>query len=113
MEDWGEIKLLNIDNGWDFWCLFDALCKESSLLYDRTQIVDAYKNGNLYGLKVKETEEMNARSAMMDKIFLNCLYLLPCLCIKEDKKIAFLWIHHSAQNIGIDKKFTELLRINV
>ena len=51
MEDWGEIKLTQIDSSDEFWNLFDELRDDNSgFLHNRSTILDAYKNGDLYGL---------------------------------------------------------------
>jgi hypothetical protein len=113
MDDWGEIKAIQIVDGSDFWCLLDELFGDKTgFVYSRIKLVEAYKNGKLYGLKVCETDEMYARGAMMDKIFCNCMYLLPCLCIKEGNEATLLWIHTRARHMGLLEKLLELLRID-
>src|SRR5205809_561033 len=70
MDDWGEIVLVIITNGDEFWTLFDELeDDESGFIGNRSVLVDAYKDGNLYGLKVTETDSMYHRGAQQDKIF--------------------------------------------
>ena len=55
MDDWGEIKLTKIESD-DFWCLFDELCNDNSgFIHNRATILEAYKEENLYGLRVNET----------------------------------------------------------
>ena len=87
MNDWGEIKLAQIDSD-DFWRLFGELCDDNSgFIHNRCAILEAYKNETLYGLKVSETDSMYERGARMDNIFCEySWYLLPCFCIKEDNK---------------------------
>jgi hypothetical protein len=112
MEDWGKIKLEQIDSH-DFWCLFDELCDDiSGFLNNRSTILEAYKNGNLYGLRVNETDKMYQRGARIDNIFCdNSFYLLPCFCVKENNKAIIIWTHTRARKMGFAKKLVELLHI--
>jgi hypothetical protein len=112
MNDWGEIKLNQIDNK-EFWCLFDELCDDNSgFVHNRNIILEAYKDGNLYGLRVCETDQMYERGARIDNIFCkNSWYLLPCFCIKENNKAIIIWTHTRARNMGFAKKLVTLLQI--
>ena len=113
MDIWGEIKVNKIEDGADFWCLINELLNDNSdFLYNRNTIVEAYKNGNLYGLNVNETDEMYKKGSRIDNIFcVDSMYLLPCFCIKEDNKAIIIWTHTRARNNGFAKKLVELLRI--
>ena len=113
MEDWGEIKLTQIDDSDDFWCLFDELCDDNSgFLHNRSTILEAYNEGNLYGLRVSESNTMYERRARMDTIFCeDSFYLLPCFCVKENNKAIIMWTHQRARKMGFAKKLVELLRI--
>ena len=112
MEDYGELQLDQI-NSEDFWCLFDELCNDNSeFLNNRSTMVEAYKNGRLYGLRVNETEQMYKRGAIMDILFCdNTFYLLPCFCIKENNTAVIIWTHTRARHMGFAKKLVELLQI--
>jgi hypothetical protein len=114
MDDWGEIKLQQIDSE-DFWSLFDELCDDNSgFLNNRTTILNAYKDGNLYGLRVIESDKMYERGAVMDNIFCsNSWYLLPCFCVKEHNKAIIIWTHTRARKMGFGKKLVELLQIEI
>ena len=100
-------------NSNDFWCLMEELSgAESGITCERSIILEAYKNGNLYGLSVIETDEMYKRRACEDKIFChNTFYLLPCFCIKENDKAICIWTHTRARRNGFAKKLVELLQI--
>ena len=115
MEDWGEIKLAKIDSGYEFWCLMDELYDDQSgFIHNKNTILEAYKNNNLYGLKVIETDNMFEREAMIDNIFCldsGSLYLLPCFCIKDDNKAIIIWTHSRARKMGFAKKLVNLLNI--
>jgi hypothetical protein len=112
MDDWGEIKLDQIE-GNEFWYILDELYNDNSgFLCNRTTILKAYKSGNLYGLRVYETDEMYKRGARKDTIFCeNSWYLLPCFCIKENNKAIIIWTHTKARKMGFAKKLVELLQI--
>lgn len=114
MKDWGEIKLVQIDDH-DFWCIFDELDDDDSLfLNNRDFIVRSYKDGNLYGLRVDETDNMYKRGAGSDGIFCSdSLYLLPCFCIREEDKAMIIWTHTRARKMGFARKLVELLQIKV
>lgn len=110
----GEIKLVQIEDGSDFWCLFDEIYPaKTGTGYHRNKFVEAYRNGYLYGLKMCETDEMYTRGAMMDKLFCNCSYLLPCLCIKEGKRATLIWTHQRANHLRLTQKILELLHIEI
>ena len=113
MEDCGEIKLAQIDDSMDFWRLFEELCDDNSGFYhNRSVILEAYKNENLYGLRVTETDKMYERGARIDNIFCNeSWYLLPCFCVKENNKAIIIWTHTRARKMGFAKKLVELLNI--
>jgi len=116
MEDWGKIILKQINSD-DFWCLYDELLDDNSgFFYNRSTILEAYRDKNLYGLTVLKTDEMYERGSRMDKIFCNnefnnSFYLLPCFCIKENNKAVIIWTHTRARNMGFAKKLVELLNI--
>ncbi len=114
MDDWGQLEVTKIIDGEYFWCLFDELCDDkSNFLHNRSNIVEAYKNGNLYGLQVIETDEMCNRRAKLDTIFCNgSFYLLPCFIIKENNQAIIIWTHSRARNKGFARKMIELLEIN-
>ena len=80
MDDWGEIELEQIDYI-QFWHLFDEMVDDrSGFLNNKDVMLEAYKNGNLYGLRVNETDSMFKRGARKDTVFCeNSWYLLPCV----------------------------------
>lgn len=118
MEHWGEIKLTKIEHGFDFWCLFDELSNDNSnFINNREIIVDAYRKGNLYGLNVDESDHMFANKSINDDIFARhhngalSWYLLPCLCVVENKKCIIIWVHTRARRKGLGTKLVKLLKI--
>jgi len=99
----------------DFWCLIEELIDDKSgFLHNRRTILEAYKDGNLYGLRVIETESMYERGASTDPIYCtNSFYLLPCfcVCVKEENKAIMIWTHSRARKMGFGKKLVETLQI--
>jgi hypothetical protein len=138
MEEWGEIKLTKIDID-DFWHLYDELQNdESGFLNNRSTILEAQQNGNLYGLRINETDEMYERGSRGDEtdemfetgsrgdetdemyergsrgdeIFCkNSMYLLPCFCVEENNNAIIIWTHTRARKKGFAKKLVNLLNI--
>lgn len=113
MGDYGEILMKKIISGNDFWALFDELVDDKSgFLYNRSIIIDAYKNGNLYGLEVTETDSMYRRCARSDSIFcFDTSYLVPCFCVIENENAIILWVHTRARRRGFGSKLVHLLGI--
>jgi len=112
MDDWGEIKLKQINSD-DFWNLFEEIINDrSGFFYNKNCILQAYKDGNLFGLEVDETDSMYKRGARMDKIFCEkSFYLLPCFCVIDNNKAIIIWIHTRARKMGFAKKLIKLLKI--
>ena len=113
-DDYGEIKVFQIDSGDEFWILIGEICDDkSNFIHNKSTIVDAYKNGHLYGLCVIETDQMYKRGAQKDTVFCDGgLYMLPCFCIKENDDTAMIiWVHSRARMKGYGKKLVQLLNI--
>ncbi len=111
--DWGEIKLEKINDGADFWHLIGELIDDNSNFFiNKNKIVESYKEGTLYGLRVCETDKMFERSARMDEIFCqDSWYLLPCFCVKENDVAIIIWTHSRARKNGFASKLVKLLQI--
>ena len=103
--DWGDIHLCEITSGDDFWSLFyelsdyEVMCEESNNntstnVFNKSLFIESYKYGNLFGLYVDETKDMNKRKAYNDNIFCKyTYYLLPCFCIRKKHVIINIWVH--------------------
>lgn len=79
-----------IDCGFDFLCLYRELLDDnSSFLHNLDTILDRYKEGDLYGLRMIETGFVHDRGTRDDEIFCRNLsgevsfYLLSCICTKK------------------------------
>ena len=110
-----DYLLYRVKHSEAFWCLMDELNNDSSgFLHNRATILDAYVNGNLYGLQLNENKHYDLNP--FDSIYCNCYiscqyYLFPCFCIKENDKAIIIWTHTRARNKGFAKKLVELLKI--
>jgi hypothetical protein len=114
MDNWGPIQLNKIDCSRDFWALINELHDDmSDFVYNKDNILDAYVEGNLYGLSVSETDEMYKNRENNNPIFVQdaSLYLLPCFCIVNNDIAIIIWTHTRARRKGFAKKLVELLNI--
>lgn len=115
MEFWGEIKLLKITDGNDFWNLFEELVDDKSdFIQNKNFLLESYRDGNLYTLYVEENLWMFRNNIEEDPIFCKgngSEYILPCFCIKEDKKAMIIWVHSRARRKGLGSRLVKLLEI--
>lgn len=117
MQDWGEIKLLKIEAGGDFWDLIDELSDgKSDFFHNRGMLVEAFRDGNLYGLRVSETGAMFRNGVRRNIEFVRSntgytLYMLPCLCVRHMDKAIIIWTHSRARRQGFARKLVTLLDI--
>ncbi|WP_339044358.1 hypothetical protein [Cardinium endosymbiont of Tipula unca] len=114
-EDWGKIKLTEINTPTRFWRLFDELRNDKSeLVYERDLILNAFINGNLYGLEVEETDSMFERDSLEEDGFCeNTFMMLPCFCIAKEKVDhipEIVWVHKRATGNKFDAMMLEQLR---
>jgi hypothetical protein len=113
MDDWGNIRVKEINTGSDFWSIYSELEDDKSgFLWNRDIILDAFKSGDLYGLEVGETNSMRKRGARTDELFCkDSWYLLPCFCVKKDETVLIVWTHSRARRRGFAKKLIQSLRV--
>jgi len=113
-DDWASVDLQLIDNGNDFWSLYDSIDDD---FYDyREQFLNAYYYNTLYGLRVSSTEEMKQRMAYNDDIFCKgSNYLLPIFAsvVNEEKYniCALVWTHKRARGHGFGAYLLSSLNI--
>jgi hypothetical protein len=93
----------------DFWALYDELVNDKSgFLANRSSLLEAYREGNLYSLGVCETDAMRKS----DPIFCpETDYLLPCLCIRRGSVAEIVWTHTRARRLGLGRRLVNLLGI--
>jgi hypothetical protein len=94
------IHLIIITHESDFFILYDELLNDhSGFIYNRSSILNAYKNGLLYGLKQSTN-------------------LLPCLCILRNscnpiiREAEILWVHTRMRQNHLGQTLIHLLNIN-
>jgi hypothetical protein len=116
--DYGKFVLTPIESGDDFWCLIKALQDDnSSFMNNISTIVERYKEGKLFGLRVSETDSMYKRGARTDDAFCRDLhgelswYLLPCFCIVIGQTAEICWVHSKLRRMGLGKALVSLLKV--
>jgi ribosomal protein S18 acetylase RimI-like enzyme len=98
-------------------CLLDELVDdESGFIHNKATLVEEYKNGNLWGLRVEETDAMFDRQAAIDPLFcpvsLSQLYMLPCFCtVTPTSTVQVIWVHSRARRMGLGSTLIRLLNI--
>lgn len=115
---WGEVQTIKIKSTEDFWGLIDELHDEEEynqngkgFYCNRERILDAYVQGNLYGLRVKETVEMYERGSRLEEIILMGKYLLPTLCVVDGDEAIIIWVDERARRCGFASKLIKDLKI--
>jgi hypothetical protein len=115
--DLGIPRLSKIERGEDFWRLMDELADDKSgFVHNKTILVDAFRQGKLFGLRVEETDAMFKRQAWKDTVFCKgSYYLLPCLCIRHGVRGSYIatiiWTHSRARRKGFARTLVKLLKI--
>jgi hypothetical protein len=86
----------------------------TGLWFNRGIMIDAYKEGNLYVQKFKETDINWCKSKFWTKLHDSCMVIkysrstLPAFCvIDEDDHIDLIWTEKSVRNLGIAKSFVD------
>lgn len=116
--DYGEIKLISVEDGSDFWILADEMTNYrgdlSPMTSDRPLVVESFKKGSLYSLRMTETGAMFQRGAREDPLFsrsyLNDLsfYIIPCIIIVEEGVVLWIWVHPRARRLGFGRQLVKL-----
>jgi hypothetical protein len=122
--DYGALQEFKVDTDMAadvYWYILDLLQQEGDgFLHNKVWIMDALVRGNVYGLKVTETDAMFERRAWKDPIFnlldrpkgmYRPMYMLPCFCIMEKDACTIMWVHSSARGKGIGRAMVQLLDI--
>ena len=107
-DDWGTIHLLQIVDGNDFCCILEEM--NDGTVIHKHRFAEAYRDGNLFGLYVEETDDMFSREAYNDPIFCqNSSYLLPCTAIKRNGFIQSVWSHERVKGYRFEKHLIRML----
>lgn len=122
------LYLQKIESSADFWYLMDELIDDQSkLYYNRDSLLNSFTFGDLYGLKMHETEEMRMKrmrgdSVRDDSIFCKdykrnaSFYLVVCFCVcdkKKDGTISYIWTHTRARHKGLATILVNYLEPNI
>ena len=112
--DWGSLKVFKVESGSDFWALLSELLNDKSdFLHNLNIIVESFKDGNLYSIRVVETDSMYRRGAHEDSIFVKgTFFVLPCICIIEQNCAEIIWVHTRARRKGFASHMIEELNVN-
>ena len=84
------MKLIKIKDSKNFWYLYDMVNGDTKI--DRKLLLSSYKSGYLYGIK-KENQ------------------IIPCLCIRNNHYVLFIWVHTNYRNQGIGRYLLKSLNI--
>jgi hypothetical protein len=122
---WNDyIELVQI-NSYGLACLINKM-NDELIDFDikyKTTVLEALKNDNLYGLKLKDVEiferkcsneyynEFSCWQQYWNKVLCNN-YLLPCFCVKENNKAIIIYTSKNHRNTGFAKKLLDLLQID-
>jgi hypothetical protein len=117
-EDWGDLEVVEIKQGEHFFKLLEELEDDGSeFLGNKRVIATAYKEGNLYGLRVRESDGMFARRARRDPIFCQATscYMLPVFCVitvtPASVMADIIWTHSRARRNGFARHLVKTLGI--
>lgn len=98
------LRVKRINDGERFWRLYSELeddndreDNESGYVWNRSDLVEAFKDGNLFGLEIKGAADL--------------YFLLPCLCIVKDSIVSNVWTHTRARRKGFAIMLIKLLRV--
>lgn len=116
--NYGEVRLTKIGDSVDFWTLFDEMSAteqvNNPVISNRVCLLDAFKEGILFSLKIEETDEMYRRGAKEDDIFARdrygtpSFYLLPCIIVVRNYCVEWLWVHPRIRNQGFGRILVHL-----
>jgi hypothetical protein len=101
------LRIKRIKDGERFWRLYSELEDDklwnnladdkSSYVWNRSDLVEAFKDEKLYGLEIKGGGDL--------------FFLLPCLCIVKDSLVSSVWTHTRARRKGFATMLIKLLRV--
>jgi len=110
------LYLKKIEYTSEFWELMDELVDDkSSLYYNRDAFLRAFIDGDLYGLKMHETDEMYTCRMSGESVRDDCIfcqdykkhesnYLVVCLCVcnkKQHGTLEYIWTHSRVRKRGL------------
>jgi len=121
---WGVAHLCKVQESSDFWCLFDELVQDvSGFVHNRETLLDAYRDGRMFSLRVDETHDMYRMGSRDHPLFARehfyghgnlSWYMLPCFCIIDPADPAcpeIVWVHSRARLRGLARTLVDELNI--
>jgi hypothetical protein len=118
MKNWGEIQLVQVDYGSLFAALYNELLDDinpdgSGFHHNLQNLVEAFRDGKLFSLRVIETNDMYHEEIRNPLFAERTFYALPVLCVvgKRDQDCEIIWVHTRARRYGFGRKMVELLGI--
>jgi GNAT superfamily N-acetyltransferase len=114
-DDYGEIVVEKLTSGQDFWSLVNEMLDDDgpSPVRNKNTLIEAYRDGRMYFLKVRETDDMYKRGAGKDVVFSHpCMsrYVLPCVAIMSGDSCEWLWVAPRLRGLGLGRKLVEFLK---
>ncbi len=115
-DSWVDVVPTRINTSAEFACVINDLpdlCYDNtSFIRHKAMILDAYREGNLYGLKLKQPDAVCKKHELLDSI--SCFEfscLLPCFCVKEKDTAILIWVHEDIRMMGFGRKLVKMLGI--
>ena len=112
----GPLRLECVTSSGDFWALIHDVFDDTDpngtgFGHNRDTLLDAFRSGMLYSLRVEETQGMHDNGAGVDQLFATTGYLLPCLCIPEagNRIVEIIWVHPRARRMGLASTLVRLM----
>ncbi len=118
-----EFYLRKVEAAREFWCFYDLMLEdESKFKFNRSSILDAFKNGYMYTISMIETDEIfkNRDKYKRHKYFKYCMphyhpdgytYSIPTFCVvneRDEKKIEIIWTYSKVRRQGFARKLIQL-----
>jgi len=89
--------------------------EESEFIYNRTTILEAFKEDRMYVIRGLETNKNYVSEARRSPIFMwtqeGGLYTLPAFCVlTPDNKVLIIWVSQKARRQGIGSTLLRLCK---
>lgn len=108
-DDWGDFYIVDFQVD-ELLKLFYLLNETGSGYFHNIHyLLECYRDNQLLGLAVEETDSMYKRGAKADEIFINYTYTLPCFFTYISGKIDLIWSHSKYKSLGLENKITKIM----
>lgn len=118
-----EQKVVKIDSADMFIQLIDQMAesKDCDFLCNRDTMLDAYSEGNLYTVCIKETDKLSKEARLRNDLgeFLgseSAMLCLPCFCVVAERarggnSCTMIWVREDMRRMGIGKLLARELQV--